>query len=213
MSNKEESPDENEKEEVETEPEVEKVGKKAKLSIKKEISKAKLTSKTEPRSEVETLSLEITDLLKKARAAIAEEQFLDAIKLYREAAITADMMGDSEREKSYLNRADEILKEHPELEKEFITEPSKKRKGKARLRKEEEKLTLSRLITQIIVAGIFIILVFSGLFSAIILQKLSELAGGYSYNAPMLWFICTVIEIIGLTIAYFFGTRWLKWPE
>jgi len=211
LSEETEPIDEEEEEEAESEVEEEEAEKPAKGLIKREALKPKSMSRPELGSEAETLSLEITDVLKRARVAIAEEQFLDAVKLYREAAVAADMMGESEREKSYLNRANELLKEHPELEKELATEAIKKRKGKAKVHKEEEKLTLSRLITRIIIAGIFTILVFSGIFAAIILQKLAEIAG--SYNAPLLWFTCTVVEIIGLTIAYFFGTRWLKWPE
>lgn len=211
MSKKEESPAEDEEEEAETGPEEEEIEEEPQVSVKKELQKAKPIAPAEAESDSETLGLEITDLLKKARVAIAEEQFLNAIKLYQEAAIAADMMGDSERQKIYLNRAHELLKEHPDLEKELVPEPLKKRKGKAKVRKEEEKLTLSRLIARIILGGIFTGLVFSGVFAAMLLQNLFQVGG--SYNAPLLWFICTVVEIIGLTMAYFFGTRWLKWPE
>lgn len=211
MSEKDESPDENEEEEAETEPKEEKIEEEPPVREEKEIQKAKPTPPAEAESDTETLGLEITDLLKKARGAIAEGQFLAAIRLYQDAAVSADMMGDAERQKIYLNRANELLKEHPELEKELVTEPLRKRKGKARIRKEEERLTLPRLIARIIVAGIFTGLIFSGVLTALLLQNAFE-AGG-SYNAPLLWFVCTVVEVIGLTIAYFFGTRWLKWPE
>ena len=211
MSKKEESPDDEEDEEPEVEPEEEEIAKEAKTSLKRENLVPKITTQIEPTSESEMLNSEIVNLLKKARAAIAEEQFSDAVKLYREAAVASDMMGQPENEKTYLNRANEILTEHPEIEKGLATEPIKKRKGKAKLRKEEEKLTFSRLITRIFVAGIFTILVFSGIFAAMILQKLLEMGG--SYNVPQLWYTCIIIEIIGLVIAYIFGTRWLKWPE
>jgi hypothetical protein len=211
VSEKDESPDEDEEEEAEPEPKEEETEEEPPVSPKKELHKVESIVPAKAESDSEALGLEITDLLKKARVAIAEEQFLDAIKLYQEAAISADMMGDADRQKTYLNRANELLKEHPTLEKELVTEPLKKRKGKAKVRKEEEKLTLARLITRIIVAGIFTGLVFSGVFAAILLQNAFQVGG--SYNAPLLWFICTLVEVIGLTVAYFFGTRWLKWPE
>ncbi|MDD1779254.1 MAG: hypothetical protein LUQ65_13895 [Candidatus Helarchaeota archaeon] len=211
MSEKDESPDKDEEEEAEPEPKKEEIEEEPAVSAEKEIQKIKPTAPAEAESDSETLGLEITDLLKKARVAIGAEQFLEAIKLYQEAAISADMMGDSERQKIYLNRANELVKEHPELEKELVTEPLKKRKGKAKVRKEEEKLTLPRLIARIVVAAIFTGLIFSGIFAAVLLQNAFQVGG--SYNGALLWFICTVVEVIGLTIAYFFGTRWLKWPE
>ncbi len=210
MSKKEESPDDDEEEEAETGPEDEEIEEEPPVIIKKELQKAKPIVPAEAESDSETLGLEITDLLKKARVAIAEERFLQAVKLYQEAAIAADLMGDSERQKIALQRAQELLKEHPDVEKALVPEPLKKRKGKAKVRQEEEKLTLSRLIARIIMGGIFTGLVFSGVIAAILLQNLFQVGG--SYNAPLLWVICTVVEIIGLTLAYVFGTRGLKWP-
>jgi hypothetical protein len=211
VSEKDKSPDEDEEEEAEAEAEEEEIEEEPPVSIKKELQKAKPTAPAAAESDSEALGLEITDLLKRARGAIAEGQFLEAIKLYQDAAVSADMMGDAERQKTYLGRANELLKEHPDLGKELGMEPLRKRKGKAKVRREEEKITLARLIARIIVAGIFTGLVFSGVFAAILLQNAFQVGG--SYDAPLLWFICTVVEVLGLTIAYFFGTRWLKWPE
>lgn len=208
MSEKDESPDEDEEEEAEPEPEEEELEEEPSIVTEKELQKPKPITPVEAEPDSETLGLEITDLLKKARVAIAEKQFLHAIKLYQEAAVSADMMGDSDRHKIYLNRANELLKEHPGLEKELVTEPLKKRKGKAKVRKEEEKLTLARLFTRIIIGAIFTGLIFSGVFTAILFQNAFQ--AGSSYDAPLLWFLCTLVEVIGLTIAYFFGTRWLK---
>ena len=178
------------------------------IVTKKRKRKAKLISVIAAEADEEKLLLEITDLLKRARVALGKENFLEAINCYHEAAVAAEMAGDTERERIYLNRANELLKEHPELKEEGLV--IKKRKMKAKLR-EEEKFSLGRLISNIIIAGIMIILVYSGLFSVILLQEVFELGG--SYNISILWGVSIAIGIFGMVLAYLLGTRWLRWPE
>ncbi len=158
----------------------------------------------------EKLTKEITEFLKKARAAIAEQNYLEAVKDYQDASIAANMLGDPEREKIYLSRANEILEEHPELKEEGIAF-FKKRRVKAKIREEKEKFSLLQMITNIIIAAIFIVLVYSGIFSAIILRELFQLGG--SYSVTFLWGLCITIEITGLIIAYVLAKYWLVWPE
>ncbi|HUX98256.1 MAG TPA: hypothetical protein VMV49_01765 [Candidatus Deferrimicrobium sp.] len=212
MSTKKEPNNNNSEKEPEEEPEwaIEE-GEKPTV-IKKRKGKRTIISETEAEPDSEKLVTEITDLLKRARSAIAEQNFLVAVKSYQEASIAAGMAGDTEREKIYIARANEILNEHPELKEQGLV-ILKKRKMKAILRKEEKKFSayVLRIVSYIFVAGILIILIFSGLFSAIILQELLELGGSYSIS--MLWGICCFIEIIGLILAYLLATRWLSWAE
>jgi hypothetical protein len=198
--------------EPEEEPEWETTEGKRPSIVKKRKGKKKIISETEAEPDSEKLVTEITDLLKRARSAIAEQNFLEAVKSYQEASIAASMAGDTERERIYLVRANEILTEHPDLKEEGLV-VLKKRKMKAILRKQEETTSayIIRIVSYIFVAAILMILVFSGLFSAIILQNTFQ-AGG-SYNLYGLWGLCSFIEIIGLILAYLFATRWLNWSE
>ncbi|MHA1650283.1 MAG: hypothetical protein ACTSYB_08820 [Candidatus Helarchaeota archaeon] len=178
--------------------------------VKKKKRKAKIISKERPEFEAdeEKLAIEITSLLKKARSSIAQEDYLEAVKCYQNAAIAASMIGDLEREKIYLSRASEIIREHPEL-KEKGVELFKRRKLKAKIREKEEKFSIFQFFSQIFIAGILLVLVYSGLFSAIILQELFEMGG--SYNVAQLWGICITIEICGIILAYFLGKRLFQW--
>jgi hypothetical protein len=197
---------------LETDDEEETLDEEITEKTKKRKRKAQII--TEAESILETdhdkLLFEITGLLKKARIAIAEKNYIEAIKSYQDAAVTASMLGDSEREKIYLARASEILQEHPELKEEGIA-LMKKRKLKAIIRKEVEKFSLTRMLSHVIIALLLIILVFSGVFSAVILEELLE-AGG-SYSVTTLWGICIGIEVCGLILAYVIGKYWLQWSE
>ena len=212
MSPKEEPNDEDEEEEPSLVDDQEEERAEEPLKITKRKRKAKIVTESVGEADSGQLIVEITDLLKNARAAIADERFVDAIKCYQEASIAAGMAGDGDRERIYLSRANEILKEHPELKEEGLT-IIKRRKMKAKLRKEEETFTgfLIRIISYIFIAAIFLILIYSGIFAAIILQELFEMGGSYSINT--LWAISGAIEVVGLIIAYFLGTRLLRWQE
>ncbi len=194
--------------EAEVEPDEEEEGEEPPEVIKKWKRKAKIISEVEPEADEEKLLLEITNLLKKARVALVNKNYIEAVISYQDAAIAANMTGDTERERIFLKRANEILQDHPELKEDERIKTIKKRKIKAIIR-PEEKFSLTGLISNLIVAGIFFILIYSGLFSAVFLQQIYETA----YNPAQLWGICIAIEIIGLVLAYFLATRWLQWSE
>ncbi|MHA1129909.1 MAG: hypothetical protein ACTSQQ_03780 [Candidatus Helarchaeota archaeon] len=212
MSARKDPENKNSEEPLETDTEKEPSTGERPKKIKKRKRKAQIISQAEIKFETDhdKLLYEITGLLKKARIAIAEKNYIEAITSYQDAAVTANMLGDPEREKIYLTRANEILQDHPELKAEGIT-LLKKRKLKTIIRKKEEKFSLTRLLTNMIFALLMIVLVYSGVFSAIILQELLE-AGG-SYNFTMLWGICIGIEVLGIFLAYLIGRYWLRWPE
>ncbi|MFX1295910.1 MAG: hypothetical protein ACFFD2_13800 [Promethearchaeota archaeon] len=213
MSEKKEQKSENTKNIPEDELDQEEIERQLPKILKKRTRKAKIVSQKDEffdDEDDEKLLFEISSLLKKARVAIAEEKYIDAIKCYQDAAITASMIGDTEREKIYLIRANEILQEHPELKAEGVT-ILKKRKNKAKIREKEEKFSIIQLISNLLVAVFLLILVYSGLISAIILQEIFEMSG--SYNVTQLWGICILIEITGVILAYFIGKSWLRWPE
>ena len=212
MSAKKNEENEDLNEELETDAEAETSDEEVPEKTKKQKRKAQIITQIESTSETDhdKLLFEITGLLKKARISIAEKNYIEAIKSYQDAAVTASMLGDAEREKIYLTRANEILQEHPELKEEGIA-LMKKRKLKTIIRKEEEKFSITRMLSHIIIALLLIILVFSGMFSALILQELLE-AGG-SYSIATLWGICIGIEVCGLVLAYIIGRYWLQWSE
>ena len=210
MSAEKEPPTETEEESAEIEPSDEEMEEERPKIIKKRKRKDKVIREIEPEADEAQLIFEITNLLKRARIAIAKENFIEAVKCYQDAAVAANMAGNTKREKIYLSRANELIKEHPEL-KEAGLQYIKKRKLKAKLREEEEKFSLTRMISNIIVAAIMLILVYSGIFGAIILQEILE--EGASYSIPLLWSLSIVIEIFGIIVAYFFGTRYLRWSE
>ncbi len=212
MSEKNNPENEDRDEDRETDAEAETSDEETPKKIKKRKRKAQIINQAETPSETDhdKLLFEITGLLKKARISIAEKNYIEAIKSYQDAAVTASMLGDTEREKIYLTRANEILQEHPELKEEGIT-LMKKRKLKAIIRKEVEKFSLTSLLSHMIIALLLIVLVFSGIFSAVILQELLEAGGSYSYTT--LWGICIGIEVCGLILAYVIGKYWLQWSE
>ncbi|NVM55713.1 MAG: hypothetical protein HWN66_18585 [Candidatus Helarchaeota archaeon] len=210
MSAEKEPPTETEEESAEIEPSDEEMEEERPKIIKKRKRKDKVIREIEPEADEAQLIFEITNLLKRARIAIAKENFIEAVKCYQDAAVAANMAGNTKREKIYLSRANELIKEHPEL-KEAGLQYIKKRKLKAKLREEEEKFSLTRMISNLIVAAIMLILVYSGIFGAIILQEILE--EGASYSIPLLWSLSIVIEIFGIIVAYFFGTRYLRWSE
>ncbi len=179
--------------------------------LKKRKGKTTIISDTEEKFESadeDKLIFEITNLLKKARVAMAEKDYITAVKSYQDASIAAGMIGDTDREKTYITRANEILQEHPELKEEGF-KILKKRKLKSRIREEEEKFSIIRLISHVIIAGIILGFALSGLLSAVVLQELLEVSS--SYNKTLVWAVCIVIQIAGLVIAYYIGKRWLSW--
>jgi len=178
--------------------------------VKKRKRKGKIIMEQVPEADEEKLLLEITDLLKRARVALVNKNYLEAVKNYQDAAISANMAGDTERERIFLRRAGEILRDHPEVMEEEGFKLIKKRKLKARLR-EPEKFSLGRLISQVFLAGILIIFVYLGLFGAIFLQEIFEEGG--SYSIPSLWGISIGVMVIGLLLAYLFATRALRWTD
>lgn len=181
--------------------------------IKKRKRKAKIISEGAPESDEEKLLLEITNLLKKARIALVNKNYIEAVICYQDAGIAANMAGDVERERIFLRRANEILQDHPELKEDERVKVIKRRKIKAIVR-PEEKFSLIGLISNVIMAAIFTILVFSGLISAILIQEVYEDIGYvFPDSAFVIWGLSIAIEIFGLTIAYLLATRWLHWPE
>lgn len=178
--------------------------------LKKRKRKGKFIMDTEPEADEEKLLDEITELLKRARFALANKNYLEAVRCYQDAAISANMAGDAERERIFLRRVNEILTEHPELKEEDGFKLIKKRKIKAKL-KAEEKFSLVRFLSHLILAGILVLFVYLGLFGAIVLQEIFEEGG--SYSIPALWGTSIVVLIVGLVIAYIYGTRFFDWSE
>ncbi len=197
---------ENEEEEA-AEPTEEGLEKERPAIIKKKRRKGKFIMETTPEADEEQLLMEITELLKRARVALVNKNYLEAVKSYQDAAIAANMAGDTERERIFLRRMNEILKDHPELVEEEGFKIIKKRRIKAKLR-EEEGFSLSRLISNVFVALLMLIFVYSGLLGSIVLYRIFDVT-----NVNLLWGLSIFIEILGLIIAYLLGTRWLRWSE
>ncbi|NVM31373.1 MAG: hypothetical protein HWN65_21215 [Candidatus Helarchaeota archaeon] len=177
------------------------------IKVKKRKRKAKIISEMEPEADEERLLLEITNLLKKARIALVKKNYIEAVICYQDAGIAANMAGDTERERLFLRRANEILQDHPELKEDERVKIIKRRKIKAMVR-PEEKFSLVGLISNMIAAVLFIILIYSGLISAIFLMDIVDMT-----NYTLVWGLSIAVEILGLTLAYLLATRFLRWSK
>lgn len=107
----------------------------------------------------------LNNYLKKARISIRDEDYNEAVRYYRLAAKCAAKAGDSQKEKIFTNRADEIMEEYGlsgEIEKEKVFKKEKVEK--------KEALKLSGLgIWGFIITIVIIVLGLSGLLLEIIL--------------------------------------------
>lgn len=210
MSAEEEPPAENEEEVEAPESAEEAIEEDHPKILKKRQRKGKIIMEQTAEADEEQLLMEITELLKRARIALVKKNYLEAVKSYQEAAIAANMAGDSERERIFLRRMNEILKAHPELVEEEGFKLIKKRKMKTKLR-EEEKFSFSRLISNILVAGLMIALIYGALLIIMFVQQVYDIVS--LDLIPILWGVGIFLQILGIILAYLLGTRWLRWPE
>ena len=210
MSAEEEPPAESEEEVEAPESAEEAIEEDRPKIIKKRKRKGKIIMERIAEADEEQLLMEITKLLKRGRAALVKKNYLEAVKSYQDAAIAANMAGDSERERIFLRRMNEILKAHPELVEEEGFKLVKKRKMKTKLR-EEKKFSVSRLISNMIVAGLMIALIYGALFIIMFVQQVYDIVS--LDLIPILWGVGIFLQILGIILAYLLGTRWLRWPE
>ena len=210
MSAEEEPPAESEEEVEAPESAEEAIEEDRPKIIKKRKRKGKIIMERIAEADEEQLLMEITKLLKRGCAALVKKNYLEAVKSYQDAAIAANMAGDSERERIFLRRMNEILKAHPELVEEEGFKLVKKRKMKTKLR-EEKKFSVSRLISNMIVAGLMIALIYGALFIIMFVQQVYDIVS--LDLIPILWGVGIFLQILGIILAYLLGTRWLRWPE
>lgn len=134
----------------------------------------------------------LNSYLKKARNSIRDEDFNGAVKYYQLAAKCAAKAGDSQKERIFNNRADEIMEEHgikKEVEKEISFKKQKSTK--------EEKLKLSGLnIWGFILTIIMILLGLSGvIFEILFLPEFLTVSEMFFY-----WGFGITIEIVSIVI-------------
>jgi uncharacterized membrane protein len=125
--------------------------------LSKKIKDSSSTDKIDPKL--------LNNYLKRARISIRDEDYNEAVRYYRLAAKCAEKAGDSQKEKIFNNRADEILEEYGlsgDIEKEKVFKKEKVEKKKA--------LKLTGLgIWGFIITIVIIVLGLSGLLLEIVL--------------------------------------------
>jgi len=145
--------------------------------------------------------------LKKARFAMRDEDYNQAVKYYRLAAKCSAKAGDTQKEKIFNNRANEIIKEY-KLEVEVEKEKTFKKKKVIQRKKEKIRIT-SQNIWGFIIAIIIILCGLSGLiFEIIFLPNSLTLNDMYFY-----WGVGATIEIISVIIIIFIYKILIKPPE